>query len=173
MPKKNNPPLSSLEKEKEGRLSLTIPSLKIKAQGTVLPSEKEVAEYSAAFDEALALSQLKDKQERLLEEKKMLEDQTPAGIKESAQRAKRIKEIDCELKNLQEPKRPSQKHRLIARSVAEDIWRRYPYYTIAEVANSLDIHAKLRTRKYSNRTIRNWIKDLAHNRLPGRRKARH
>lgn len=141
-----------------------------RCDATSEPSEKEAAEFSAAFGDAEVELEQKDKRNYKLKEKELLEKQIPKGIKESIQKAKRLKEIDHELENLQIPKRPSQRHRLTARSVAAEIWQSYPHYTIEMMANSLDIHDRLRPRKYTNRTIRNWIKELAPNRLPGRRK---
>lgn len=140
-----------------------------RCDATSEPSEKEAAEFSAAFGDAEVELEQKDKRNYKLKEKELLEKQIPKGIKESIQKAKRLKEIDHELETLQAPKRPCQKHRLMARKWAKKIWSSYPNYTIQEMAECDEIHSSL-PREYRVRTIRNWINDLAPNRLPGRRK---
>jgi len=65
--------------------------------------------------------------------------------------------------------RPSQRHRLACRKVAEGIWEIQPEITIADMIIRDEIVAACEGKIYAERTIRNWINDLCPNRSPGRR----
>jgi len=66
--------------------------------------------------------------------------------------------------------RPAQMHRLACRAVAEKIWKEDPNLTIEEVINRKEISDAYQGAAYTNKTLRNWIKNLCPNRKPGRRK---
>jgi hypothetical protein len=67
MPKKTNPHRPVLKKEIEGCLSITLPLLKIKAEGTVSPqTETETAEYSAVFDKIIEIQDEIQRFERII-----------------------------------------------------------------------------------------------------------
>ena len=128
------------------------------------PTEKEAAEYSAGFDEAL-------KRFSLLQECEKLENDIQMGKGDTLKNYNRIRQINLELKKLPRLKRPSQRHKVIARQQAEKIWREHPEWTIKKVSEELRLPTKRNGGVYFERTIRNWIKDLAPHREPGRRKA--
>ena len=65
--------------------------------------------------------------------------------------------------------RKSQIHKLNARAVAAELWERDPNITIAEMIISDEITNACEGKVYGEKTLRNWIKDLCPNRLPGRR----
>lgn len=128
------------------------------------PIEKEMAEFSSGFDEAL-------KRYFLLQEREQLDNDIRAGKGDTLKNYNRIRRINLELKKLLRLKRPSQRHKAIARQQAEEIWSEHKEWTIRKVSEELRLPTKRNGRAYSKRTIRNWIADLAHNREPGRRKA--
>jgi hypothetical protein len=66
--------------------------------------------------------------------------------------------------------RPSQKHRVRCRAIAELIWKSKPDTTIADMAINNEITGiACEGKLYGENTIRDWIKDLCPNRAPGRR----
>ncbi|MFC1554093.1 sigma 54-interacting transcriptional regulator [candidate division KSB1 bacterium] len=65
--------------------------------------------------------------------------------------------------------RPSQKHRLECRKIAEKIWANNPSITIPEMIQRAEIKEAADNIDYRKRTMRNWIKNLCPNRSPGRR----
>jgi len=69
--------------------------------------------------------------------------------------------------------RPSQKAKIECRKIAEAIWRNSRKITIADMLNEDEIvfaSTKSNGDLYSEKTVRNWIKDLCPNRSPGRPK---
>ena len=71
--------------------------------------------------------------------------------------------------NIETKPRPSQRHRKQCRLVAEKIWKDNPDITIEDMAQRDEINEVFEGKVYADKTIRNWIKDLCPNRLPGRR----
>ena len=171
MTKKTTHSLPALKNEIVGNLSLTLPPLKIKTAGTVYPSPKEEKEYSQAFDEAVALSQQKDKRKAIEAEIEKIESYTPKNPRESLDKGKSLKAAQQRLKSLSEPKRLNQRHKLKVRDIAKNIWQKHPDWTIQTLTETNEVNEATTPRVYDVRTLRNWIKDLAPNRLPGRRKS--
>lgn len=60
-----------------------------------------------------------------------------------------------------------QKQKRLARQEAQTLWQKDPTITIADMTMQ-----NVSGKDYGERTVRNWIKDLAPNRNPGRRKKR-
>jgi hypothetical protein len=81
---------------------------------------------------------------------------------------------DSEFANQQIKKlRPSQKARNKCRDIARRIWMERSKITIADMLIESEIvHASKKSNGdlYSEKTVRNWIKDLCPNRSPGRPK---
>lgn len=68
---------------------------------------------------------------------------------------------------------PSQKARLVCRGIAEKVWADNPHLTIAAMIDRKEIveaSTKAGGKLYSEKTVRNWIKDLCPDRSPGRPK---
>lgn len=66
--------------------------------------------------------------------------------------------------------RDSRRHRERCRCIAALLWEKSPDRTIVDVLNSHEIVAHgCEGKIYAPKTLRNWIKDLAPNRNPGRR----
>ena len=70
--------------------------------------------------------------------------------------------------------RPSQRHRLACRKIAKELWdsEEKNNYTITPIAAMIDKQELIdvcEKKIYSEKTMRNWIKDLCPSRLPGRR----
>lgn len=66
--------------------------------------------------------------------------------------------------------RLSSMHRNRCRTLAESLWVEHPAMTISEMTRRDEIKQTGCERKeYSEKAIRNWIKDLCPNRSPGRR----
>jgi hypothetical protein len=65
--------------------------------------------------------------------------------------------------------RPSQRHKMECRKVAERLWKENPNMTIAQMCNHSDIKRTFDGKRYLEKTIRDWIKDLCPNRRAGRR----
>jgi hypothetical protein len=78
---------------------------------------------------------------------------------------KRINEVEFHGKKL----RPSQRHKMECRKVAERLWKENPKMTIADICHHNDINRIFDGKVYAEKTIRNWIKDLCPNRRAGRR----
>ena len=66
--------------------------------------------------------------------------------------------------------RPEQKHRDECRNVADKLWKEDPSITIVDMAHREEINAVFGGKTYTEKTIREWIKDRCPNRLPGRRR---
>lgn len=148
------------------------PVLKINATGIDSPqTEKEDAEYSAAFDEAVAISKQKDMRKAIEDEIGQLESYTPTTPRESLDKAKSLTALQLRLRSFMEPKRSNQRHRLKVREIAKKLWQNHPDWTIQRLIEHNEVNAATTPRVYSEKTLRYWIKDLAPNRLPGRRKA--
>lgn len=71
--------------------------------------------------------------------------------------------------NKEKKLRPSQRHKLECRKIAEKLWKYNPSLTIADVIDTGEIIEACEGKIYIEKTIRNWIKDLCPNRKPGRR----
>jgi hypothetical protein len=69
--------------------------------------------------------------------------------------------------------RPSQKHRENCRKVAKRIWAKDPNITIKAMIVKEEILQACGWSTYTPKTLRNWVKDLAPNRKPGRRPKEH
>ena len=65
--------------------------------------------------------------------------------------------------------RLSQKHREICRRVAKEIWAKDPTRTIESLVNDYELIGPCDNKIYTEKTMRNWIKDLCPDRKPGRR----
>lgn len=57
------------------------------------------------------------------------------------------------------------------REAAKQCWEKNPDSTIEDLISSDQTNRVLNRRSYHDKTLRNWIKDLAPNRRPGRRSA--
>jgi len=68
-----------------------------------------------------------------------------------------------------ETERPMQKIREECRKIAKRLWKKYPKMTIQDMIFRDEIAHACGQKLYTEDTIRNWIKDLCPNRLPGRR----
>ena len=69
--------------------------------------------------------------------------------------------------------RPSQKARIECRAIAKKIWKKNPKITIAVMINHQELipyTIKKDGNFYTEKTVRNWIKDLCPDRSRGRRK---
>jgi hypothetical protein len=69
--------------------------------------------------------------------------------------------------------RPCQIAKNKTREVASKLWEKDPQMTIADMINLseiLEVSKKSELTYYTEKTMRNWIKDLCPNRKPGRRK---
>jgi hypothetical protein len=66
--------------------------------------------------------------------------------------------------------RPNQLHKLKCREVAQKIWKEDPSITIADMIHKDEINEVCDGKVYTEKTIRNWIKDLCPDRSPGRRR---
>lgn len=135
-------------------------------------TEEEDKEFSMAFDEAIAVMALKDRRKAIEEEIQRLESYAPSTPKETLEKIKSIEAKKQELKKLTEPNRLNQRHKLKVRKIAEKIWQNHPDMTIQELIMGDEINASTTPRVYTEKTLRNWIKDLAPNRRPGRRTKR-
>ncbi|MCP4294248.1 MAG: hypothetical protein GY786_01425 [Proteobacteria bacterium] len=62
--------------------------------------------------------------------------------------------------------RPSRRHELACREVAEALWRSSPKLTIPQISKRNEIINVCEGKKYAEKTIRKWIKDLNPNPLP-------
>jgi len=65
--------------------------------------------------------------------------------------------------------RPSQKHKIKCREVAQELWKEDPELTIVDVIGRKEINDACERIVYSDKTIRIWINSLCPNRDPGRR----
>jgi hypothetical protein len=65
--------------------------------------------------------------------------------------------------------RPNQRHKNQCRKIAAEIWENEPNVTIADMILRDEIHKACETKTYAESTLRDWIKDLAPDRSPGRR----
>jgi len=65
--------------------------------------------------------------------------------------------------------RPDQRHRLAVREAAKKVWKEHPEMTIADMIERDELNEVCEGRVYKEDTMRNWIKDLAPDRSPGRR----
>lgn len=65
--------------------------------------------------------------------------------------------------------RPTQRHKEACRNVAVKLWEGDSTITITDMILSDEIALVCENKTYAEKTIRNWIKDLCPNRLPGRR----
>jgi hypothetical protein len=72
---------------------------------------------------------------------------------------------------IKKPKRGrlSNIHKERCRAAAKKLWDTDPKITIEEMAIRDEINELFDKKVYNSKTIRNWIKDLCPNRLPGRR----
>lgn len=71
-----------------------------------------------------------------------------------------------------ETKRLNQRHRLKVREIAKKAWKKHPDYTIQKLIESDEVNAATDRKVYGEKTLRDWIKDLAPNRRPGRRRTK-
>jgi RecG-like helicase len=149
------------------KTNLTLPPLKIKAKGTVLPTEKELADF---FDEAVAVLKQKDRRKAIEDEIDKIELFTPKTPRESLDKGKSLKALQQQLRNLTEPKRLNQIHRLKVREAAKQLWCKHPEWTIQKMCGNDELKNITDRKAYAIRTLRSWINDLAPNRRPGRRK---
>lgn len=139
--------------------------------------------FEAAFDEAIKvipreeeLRELAEQEERLQTDLAKQKD-APAiiVIKKSlainAKRQKRLhREIHDETGGRRRSKdRPCQIHRAKVRDIAGKVWGRNPSSTIEAIISSERVLYACEGHQYAKTTLRNWIKDLAPNRKPGRR----
>jgi len=71
--------------------------------------------------------------------------------------------------------RPSQRHRKAVIEVAKKLWVKDPDITIADMIFQDEINSVFKDRKngYTDRTLREWIKEYCPNRSPGRRPKKH
>ena len=65
--------------------------------------------------------------------------------------------------------RRNQRHRIECRKVAEIIWKNNPSLTIVDMIGREEILLACEHESYDDKTMREWLKDLCPNRLPGRR----
>jgi hypothetical protein len=68
--------------------------------------------------------------------------------------------------------RPNQIHKIKCREVAQRLWEENPAITIREIGDMpeiMEVSKRTDGNYYSEKTIRNWIKDLCPDRSPGRR----
>jgi len=56
--------------------------------------------------------------------------------------------------------RPSQRHRQAVRTVARELWKHQPYLNIVQIAEHEAIIRACDGKRYEEKTIREWIKDL-------------
>ncbi len=139
-------------------------------EDTETPEEK--AGYSEAWEDALIDSDFQDKIKLTKERIERLNKLTCETPKEELDRQKAKQNLERELAELQsenEPKRQNQKDKVKVRKIAKELWKENPTRTIPDVTNDKKIKSAT-SRHYKPTTIRNWIKDLAPNRSPGRRK---
>lgn len=153
--------------------SVIVPSLTPKANGDVLSSPEEDKEFSAAYKEALVESDLEDKRRPIEDEIDILQAYIPKTPQDSINKDKALKAAKLRLKSLTEPKRLNQWHRLKVREIAKTLWQNNSDWTIQKLIENDKVTGATTPRIYSVRTLRNWIKDLAPNRRPGRRTANH
>ena len=66
--------------------------------------------------------------------------------------------------------RRNQRHKDECREVAKALWRSNSKLTVPQIAKRNEIINACEGKKYTVKTIREWIKDLNPNQLPGRRK---
>jgi len=66
-----------------------------------------------------------------------------------------------------------QRHKIDSRAAAMKIWSESPEITIQDMIQRDEIANACEGVVYGEKTIRNWIKDLAPNRKPGRPKKKH
>lgn len=82
--------------------------------------------------------------------------------------------LDGEKQVIVKKLRPSQKAKKECRKIAKKIWEKNPQITIADMINHEDLLPHT-TKKdgifYTEKTVRNWIKDLCPDRTRGRRKS--
>jgi hypothetical protein len=68
--------------------------------------------------------------------------------------------------------RPNQRHKIECRKLAGELWKKHPDMTIADMINHakmIEVSKKSNGNLYTEKTVRNWIKDLCPDRSPGRR----
>jgi hypothetical protein len=68
--------------------------------------------------------------------------------------------------------RPSQIHKMKVRAIAAELWKQKPSITIADMIFRNETALACDNRTYTEKTLRQWIKDLCPNRFPGRRHKR-
>ena len=66
--------------------------------------------------------------------------------------------------------RQSQMHKETCRIIAKDLWKKDPKKTIQDVILSDELNAVCEGIPYTERTLRDWVKDLCPNPKPGRPK---
>jgi hypothetical protein len=78
------------------------------------------------------------------------------------------KEIEQEIKL-----RPDQRHKEECRAIAKKIWEKNPEMTIVDMIKTKEIDEirKYKKKPYTDKTLRNWIKNLCPDRSKGRRPA--
>lgn len=173
--------------EIHGTAELTLPALQLNAEWPNVPADmgdpdpipeptkEEADEFSRAFDEAVTVLELKEKREAKQLEIERTEAMRPASIREAVQKRKLLADLHKELESLSSPThtnptRKNQKHQLKVREVAKKLWEKDPQRTIQDIIMSNEVKAATHPDTYADKTLRNWIKDLAPNRQPGRRK---
>jgi len=134
---------------------------------------EEQEEFDSAFDEAISVLDLRDKRNDIQSRIEQLEKFASKTPKEELERQDALKGLYRELRAFTEPKRSNQRHRLKVREIAKTLWQKNPDWTIQKLIENDEVKAATRPREYSVRTLRSWIKDLAPDRRPGRRKAHH
>lgn len=158
--------------KKKATASIILPAIKLTAIADITPSPEEQAKFASAFDEAIALSAMLDRRSALLSERERIESFLCTTPKEKLDKEKALAVINKKLRDLNEPKRLNQRHRLKVREIAAKIWQQHPEKTIQELTTSNKINAATDGRVYTEKTLRNWINSLAPNRSKGRRKSK-
>jgi hypothetical protein len=92
----------------------------------------------------------------------------PSPDQEPVQQAKVVDEVKVAVKGRKLT--PEQRHKIDSRTVAHKIWSESPEMTIQDMIQRDEIANACGGKVYAEKTIRNWIKDLAPNRKPGRPK---
>ena len=65
--------------------------------------------------------------------------------------------------------RPNQRHKIACRAEAEKLWKQDPSITIADMIQRDELNEACEGKIYTEKTMREWIKDLCPDRTAGRR----
>jgi hypothetical protein len=126
-----------------------------------LPADQDLSRY---FIQVLLNSYYRRDEvyERLSPESEPVQDQEPA------QPAMVADQVQVAVKGRKLT--PEQRHKIDSRAAAQKIWSESPGMTIQDMIQRDEIANACEGVVYGEKTIRNWIKDLAPNRKPGRPK---